>query len=225
MIAKTKPVQCFTSGCPLAKKGKGFCLGVGDPKKALVGINLEAPGKDEVGFEIDLFKRAGKDELARRKKAYPDIPPKILARGVPIVGRSGALMNSWVFRAAGMERSELFIDNTLRCLPPKRGDSNYPIGEERKQAEKCCRQYDRWDEMKPKIAVATLHPAGILRDMTALPLLIKDLQKVRDFAKAGYKTIALVGGKSVKQFLGYGESITRFRGHYTWLKKEKGTHV
>jgi hypothetical protein len=49
---RDKPDYCFTSGCPLADKGRGFVLGTGDPVKARVGMILEAPGREEIEFAL-----------------------------------------------------------------------------------------------------------------------------------------------------------------------------
>ncbi len=218
---RDKPAYCYESGCPLATKAKGFCLGYGDPKTARIAIHAEAPGSNEIVHILRLA--VDEAEIARRRAAYPDIPTHLLLRGAPLVGKSGALLEQWILRPAGLKREDLYLDNVLRCLPPKgKNDSHYPIGEDRKQAEKLCRHYDRWDEFDADIAVATLHPAGLLREPTPLPLVAHpqrgDMRKARDFAEQGYKVRVLMGGKAVKQVLGYGETVTRYRGHYTFLK-------
>jgi uracil-DNA glycosylase len=153
-------------------------------------------------------------EIKRRKNAYPDIPVQNLYRGAPVVGKSGALLNQWVLPQVGLRRDELFIDNTLRCLPPRVDDKNYPVGDEKKQAERCCRHYDRLREFKPDALVMTIHPAALLREVTPLPLMVKDMEKARDFSVAGAKTLIFMGGKAAKAFMRYGENIARWRGSY-----------
>lgn len=223
-----KPQGCYASGCPLAKIGKGFVLGSGDPTKAKLAISLEAPGKDELGFTVlppvGFSSRRflntledGKAELAIRRRDYPEMEEKWLRTGVPTVGMSGHEIFDWVLK--GVRREDVFIDNTLRCLPPKRASSDecYPKGDERKQAESCCRQYDRWSLMKPDVAVISLHPASLLRDTTPLTLQATDFQKARDFIAAGHSVVVLAGGKSAKLWLGARENTTFWRGDYMLL--------
>lgn len=206
-------------------------LGTGDPKTAQLAINLEAPGKDEIAFSLFIHPGEQKRfyatqaevtrELSIRKRDYPELTRSFIGTGVPIVGMSGHELFDWVARPLGIKREELFIDNTLRCLPPKnpKSDVCYPTGEERKAAEKCCRQYDRWGLMKPEVGVVTLHPASILRDVTPLPLQLVDLAKARDFMRAGSKTVVLAGGKSAELFLGHAQSnVTFWRGNYQKLE-------
>lgn len=214
--------------CPLATKGSGFVLGTGDPYTAKMMIILEAPGKDEIGFFIlpvadrKFFATPQEcaTEIERRKKSFPDVPEKFLRRGAPIVGMSGAELDMWVLPAVGIQRKDLFIDNTLRCLPPKEKQGYYPKGDERKMAEQCCRHWDRLHQFRPDAMVITLHPAGILREVTPLPLQVKDFEKARDFMRGGKRVAVLLGGKAAKAFLRYGESVTKFRGDYRLLPKD-----
>lgn len=71
------------------------------------------------------------------------------AAGRPFVGGAGRLLNA-LLAEAGIKRSTVFIDNVLRCRPPS---NKYPKGKERKDAEQCCRQYDR-EDVKPNVIVA-----------------------------------------------------------------------
>lgn len=253
-MARTKPQQCFDSGCPLAvtcgcghmndehpedghctrvtndeicdcrgfrSKGKGFVLGVGDPTTAPLAIILEAPGNEEIDFPLDGPGAHGiipPDELERRLKVYPQFEPRFRRVGAPVVGKSGSILNQWILPKAGLVREEIFIDNTLRCLPPKaKGGAPYPTGPERIRAEQCCRQYDRVQNFPGQVVEITLHPASIMREVTPLPLLIKDVEKAASFVRQGYKTILLMGGKAADVFLGYGDNVTRWRGHYEVL--------
>lgn len=222
MSLKSKPAYCYESGCPLAETGTGFVLGSGDPATADFVAVLEAPGKDEPAFRLVPDDRRGffatktecDEEIARRRKRYPEIEDHIIRKGVPVVGKAGALLFQWIFQPLGITRPKLFIDNTLRCLPPKYGTANYPTGSDRKLAEKCCRHYDRFDEFKPDTLVFTIHPAAIQREVTPLPLVIADTSKARDFAAQGRRVMLLLGGKAVKAFARFGENITKFRGDY-----------
>jgi len=211
-----QPANCRELGCPLAGVSNGFCLDYGDPTTAKHIFWLEAPGKDEISYHFDTKNPLDATELKRRQEAYPDLEPSLLRVGQPLVGKAGVLFNMWLLRAVGIKREEVFIGNTLRCLPPKHGDSHYPTGETRKKAEACCRYYDRWP--KADLAVINLHPAALLREPTPLPIVVRTLEKARDFALQGYRVISLFGGKAAKVCLKYGESTQRYVGHYVWLK-------
>lgn len=212
-------VLCECNG--FQSKGKGFVLGVGNPQKASLAIILEAPGREEVSFPIDGLGAPGiipPDELQRREKDYPELKGSFIKVGAPVVGKSGSLLNQWVLPRVGVRREDIFIDNTLRCLPPnnKQGQP-YPIGAEKTQAEAYCRTYDRIHLFDGKIVEVSLHPAGILREVTPLPLFIKDFEKAVSFTRQGYKTLILLGGKAADAFLGYADNVTRWRGHYEVL--------
>jgi DNA polymerase len=69
--------------------------------------------------------------------------------GRPFVGGAGRLLNA-LLAEAGIRRSSVFVDNVLRCRPP---GNKYPKAKERKEAEACCRQYDRKD-VHPNVIVA-----------------------------------------------------------------------
>ena len=198
-------------------------LDCGDPKTAQMVLLAEAPGKNEVVHLLDpehyFWGSINQTNLNIRKKYFPDIPEKIRKLGMPLVGKSGMALNQWFFNPLGIKREQTILANTLRCLPPKHGESHYPIGEERKEAEQHCRQYDNLIEaFKPDIAIITIHPAAVLREAAPYPLVLMDFQKARDFVKAGTRPVVLTGGKAVKRFLGYGENVTKFRGHYQWLE-------
>jgi len=109
-----KPAGCAT--CPLLEKGIGFVPDALVPRPDYVFVG-EAPGKQEVD------------------------------QGKPFVGRAGWVLRSWLIRAVpaiqlALERGKVTIANTLRCLPPEIHGRAYPRGEEKEQAESCCRQYD-----------------------------------------------------------------------------------
>lgn len=235
-------------------KGTGFVLGTGDPRTARLAIQAEGPGAEEVAYRLGQDRSRSQfdaGELLRRRRDYPELSvsgeqqllskegtpeeriqeasPRFIQIGAPLVGKSGRMVDSWCFRNTGIQRfaddeDGVFIDNTLRCLPPKSGKgasaSHYPKGEERKEAEKCCRHWDRWALMNADIAVIGIHPAAILREVTPLPLLNKGtFERARDFVLQGYKVICALGGKAAKRVLGYGENTTRWSGEYKWLAK------
>lgn len=222
---KDKPETCYSSGCPLAETGRGFCLGSGDPTKAKIMLNLEAPGRDEISFEVRPVaarwvmstQAEAERELTIRRRDYPEMEQKFLRYGAPVVGATGSALNFWILTKVGIRREDIFFDNVLRCLPPKGKTSQYPTGEIRKEAERCCRQYDRIDKFKPDTALVTIHMASLLREITPLPLVVKDIEKARDFTSQGRRLIVLVGGKAAHAFLRYADNVTRWRGHYAAL--------
>lgn len=221
---------CHAEKCvcsDFASLGRGFVLGAGDPLAARFMAILEAPGSEEVPFPVISVsgryffgtKEEVEREIAVRKRDYPDLPERFIRTGAPAVGRTGSLLEFWAWPKVGLKRTDFFLDNTLRCLPPKKATGAYPTGVVRKAAEKACRQWDRLHLFRPDTFVFSLHPAGIMREITPLPLQIKDFEKVRDFAAAGRKVVALLGGKAVKAFARFGENVTKWRGHYVLLPR------
>ncbi len=102
-------------GCPLYGVGKGFVL---EPAPVWSSIKMaiigEAPGTNEV------------------------------LQGKPFVGKAGWWLLRNILNPAGLSRKEVYLDNTLRCLPPKNKQGEaYPVGTDKLQAEMHCRQYDR----------------------------------------------------------------------------------
>ena len=224
MSDPTQPKTC--EGCPCYEKSKGFVLGCGDPRTAKYAVILEAPGRDEVSFSLRpnpnraFLATPGEcdRELQIRKRDFPELDDKWLKVGVPVVGATGAALQFWIWKKLGITREECYIDNTIRCLAPKGKDgAAYPKGEERKEAEQHCRQYDRIDQFRPDTAVVSIHPASILREITPLPLIVKDFEKVRDFTTQGRRVATLLGGKAAHGFLRYGSNVTKWRGHYAGL--------
>lgn len=110
-----KPAGC--EGCPLHAKGKGYCPDKPARKVAKYVLLGEAPGKQEI------------------------------ARGEPFIGKAGFVLTQWLIKAVptlkmAMEREEVSLMNTLRCLPPEVQGRAYPKGAEKLQAEEHCRQYN-----------------------------------------------------------------------------------
>lgn len=219
----TQPPTC--EGCPLYGVGTGFVLGCGDPKTARYAVMLEAPGRDEVSLQLKpnpnrAFLATDADckrELAIRGRDYPAMAERWKQVGVPVVGQTGLVLQFWIWPKAGITRDQIYIDNTIRCFPPKGKKGHYPTGDVRKEAERHCRQYDRLDKFRPDTVIFGLHPASMLREITPLPLAVKDFEKLRDFTSAGRRCVMLLGGKATEAFMRYGSNVTRWRGHYAKL--------
>jgi len=173
-----------------------------------VALCLEAPGSQELHWEAD------PDEVERRRVRFPEMEEKFLKYGMPVVGKAGGILFGWGLNAVQLHRKDLFIDNVLRCLPPKIKESQYPTGDTRKAAEAHCRQYDRWGEFKPTVALVNIHPAAIARECSPLPLMIRTFEKSKDFSLQGERPIVLCGGKAAHQWLGYGSTVQTWLGHY-----------
>ena len=124
------------------------------------------------------------------------------------------------FRQVGLQRRDLFICNVLKCLPPKSGKDEdgapYPTGPERKKAEACCVQWSRLHLFNPTIAVVSLHPAGIIREVSPLPLQCKSIERAVCYMRQGERVLVLCGGKAAKWWLGYAENVQKWVGSYHW---------
>lgn len=198
---------------------------------------METPAGEEVNFSIlpppgrDIRQVLGtvqeaRAELQRRGAAYPDIPTSLRARGVPVVGRTGALLNR-LLREAGLDRDKIFLSNILRCFPvkSKKGDT-YPTGADKTIAQSLCRMYDRIGteegKFSPDIILVTMHPASLFKDgaSSAEPLILADLQKAVSFAADGLKVLVLMGGHAAEVMLGFGSTVAKWRGHYEWTQPQ-----
>jgi uracil-DNA glycosylase family 4 len=71
------------------------------------------------------------------------------SEGKPFVGGAGRLLTG-LLKQAGIQRYTAYIDNVLRCRPPK---NVYPKGKVRKDAERHCRVHDP-DGCNPVVVVA-----------------------------------------------------------------------
>lgn len=215
-----KPDTC--APCPLYQRGRGFVLPWGDPRSKLSFCG-EGPGPDEVLFRLELDDHEHRAEFERRKRLYPTMDERFLLRGRPFCGKTGRAAEAWVLRPLGLEWGQHYVGNVLCCLPPKYGKDHYPTGDDRKAAEACCAQYARWDsEVKPELAVVGIHPAALLREITPLPLLIRAVEKARDAAQGGIRTVMLLGGKAAKRMLGYAENSTKWCGSFSFLERGRG---
>lgn len=216
-----QPEGCI--GCPLYGVGKGFVLGTGDPQRAKYAFVLEAPGREEPSIQLKpvagraffATKEECDREIAIRRRDYPELGDRHVMYGAPVVGATGAALQFWIWPKVGIRREECYLDNTIRCLPPKgKSGGAYPTGAVRAAAEKHCRRWDRISAFRPDTMVFSIHPASLLREIGPLPLAVKDAERVRDFTVAGRKVLALLGGKAIKAFARFGENSTRWRGHY-----------
>lgn len=208
---------------------------MGDFANARIAIMLETPSVEEVGFSVlppsatlgtrqvlGTIKEA-QAELLRRTKAYPNVPAFLRARGVPVVGRTGALLNR-LLRQAGIDRDSIAILNSLRCFPvkSKKGDT-YPTGADKSIAQYVCRQYDQIGDgpgkFLPDVVVISMHPAALFKDgaSSAEPLILADLEKAASFAKDGLRVLVVMGGHAAEVVLGFGTNVSKWRGHYEWI--------
>lgn len=243
-----KPDYCYSSGCPMAAKGRGFALGCGDTN-APISILFERPAEDEIVYFLDTqtkpsgmsqetwqqVKKWREEEIARRRAIYPDLPERFLVRGAPVRGASGQELSQWAFPMAGggIQLENCFLENVLHCAAPSSSEKDlYPKGAERLKSEACCAHWNRRVQSGPgsiDVSIVSLHPAGLLKDkgggITALPLQADSFIKARSFAREGRRLLVLAGGKAAKFWLGYAEAVTRWVGHYqeeseaTWQKR------
>ena len=127
--------------------------------------------------------------------------------GRPFVGRSGELLTRMI-QAIGMERTEVYICNVVKCRPPKNrnpepDEAAACLGYLRAQfalvrprvvvllGKVACqytlnepvfitRDHGRWYERKGTWFMPTFHPSALLRDPTKKRDAWEDFQKVRE---------------------------------------------
>jgi DNA polymerase len=165
--------------CKLAKGRKHIVFGQGNPHAELVFIG-EGPGADE-------------DE-----------------QGLPFVGRAGQLLNR-MLQLVGIRREDVYICNVVKCRPPGNRppekdevDACSPFLFRQLEAIQprliCClgapavrtvlglkegmlKVRGRFYDYGNAKAIATVHPAYVLRNASEEKLLREDLEKIRDFLK------------------------------------------
>ena len=165
--------------CKLAGGRKNIVFGEGNPHAELVFVG-EGPGADE-------------DE-----------------QGLPFVGRAGQLLNRMI-QAIGMKREEVYICNIVKCRPP--GNRTPEKDEIEtcspflfRQLETiqprliCClgapavktvlgikegitRIHGQFYDFAKCKALATVHPAYVLRNPREERILREDFEKIREFLK------------------------------------------
>jgi uracil-DNA glycosylase len=166
--------------CKLAGGRKHIVFGDGDPHAAVVFIG-EGPGADE-------------DE-----------------QGLPFVGRAGKLLNR-MLESVGIKRQDVYICNVVKCRPPGNRtperdevDACSPFLFRQLEAIHprliCClglpaaktvlgvkegitRVRGQFFTLGGAKAIATVHPAYVLRNPREEKILREDFEKIRDFLKA-----------------------------------------
>ena len=128
-------------------------------------------------------------------------------QGIPFVGRSGEILDR-LLQGCGLDRSELYITNILKCHPPGNRDPK----EEEKQAcfpylkyetfllkpriivclgrvaaqriispdFKITRQHGTWTFRKNCALTATYHPSAILRDPSRYEAVKEDFHRIAE---------------------------------------------
>jgi DNA polymerase len=163
--------------CKLASTRKNIVFGEGNPHAALVFVG-EGPGADE-------------DE-----------------QGLPFVGRAGKLLNRMI-QSIGMKREEVYICNIVKCRPPGNRTPEkdeveacspflYRQIEAIRPRLVCClgapavrtvlgikegitKIRGRFYDFGSTKALATVHPAYVLRNPREGKILREDFEKIRDF--------------------------------------------
>jgi hypothetical protein len=199
----------------------------GDPKTAKLAIILETPANEDVGFHLDPVRDildSPRDEVLRRQRLYPELEKSFLIKGLPAIGRQGSILNNWLLPKVGVRRADVYVTTVLRCVPPRNKQMKpYPTGNDRFVAERTCRQYDRLAEFAPTAIVITFAPHELVREITPLPLVIKDLEKAAAFVSQGHRVLLLMGGKATELYLGWGSNVARSRGDYVIVGDRYGS--
>ena len=165
--------------CKLAGGRKTIVFGEGNPHAELVFVG-EGPGADE-------------DE-----------------QGLPFVGRAGQLLNRMI-QVIGMKRGEVYICNIVKCRPPGNRtpekdeiETCSPFLFRQLEAIRprliCClgapavktilgikegitRIHGQFYDFATSKALATVHPAYVLRNPREEKILREDFEKIREFLK------------------------------------------
>lgn len=200
-------------------KSSGFVLGSGDPTSAKYALILESPSPEDLSYRVDK-PSYGRDqdtvdaEMETRRRAYPSMDERFLKFGYPAQGGAGIALKYWIMQKVGIRFEDCYIDHIIRCCPPRGKSGNYPTGEVKKAVEAACRVYDRIEFYRPDTILFGLNPSSLIKEITPLPLAVKDFEKLRDFTSQGRRVLMLLGGKATTAFARFGANTTRWRGHY-----------
>lgn len=127
-------------------------------------------------------------------------------QGIPFVGPAGQLLDT-MLKLIGLERSEVYIANIVKCRPPMNRD---PKPEEREACSawldrqialvdpkiivclgrisavsiidsdfKITREHGKWFEINGRKVIATYHPSALLRDESKRPDAFSDFREIR----------------------------------------------
>lgn len=213
-----KPNYCYSSGCPLAKKGKGFALGCGDPNSQ-ISILFERPAEDEIVFTLGgpkpdnmslatwgVVQKWQREELERRKKAFPELDTddqrKFLFRGAPVRGMSGAELRTWVLPTVGGDGLEgYFLENVLHCADR---NNDYPTGDEKLAAEACC---THWNRLIPTPLRNIIIPAYDLSKRISLQKMPMVQEKIHSSQEVASAQKVGCGGMETKEVLQQGVQL------------------
>ena len=166
--------------CPLAASRTNVVFSAGNPASGLMFVG-EAPGHDE-----DL-------------------------QGEPFVGRSGKLLDRLIAEELGRDRSSYYICNVVKCRPPGNRtpekdeiETCSPFLFRQLEAMKprliCClgapavrtvlgikegitKIHGQFYDFATSKALATVHPAYVLRSPREEKILREDFEKIREFLK------------------------------------------
>jgi uracil-DNA glycosylase len=100
------------------------------------------------------------------------------ARGEPFVGRAGQLLTDIIERGMGLERSDVYICNVIKCRPP---DNRNPEPDEVASCEPFL--FRQIESVRPRGIrfMPTFHPAYLLRNPADKRLVWADIQEVMRF--------------------------------------------
>ena len=120
-----------------------------------------------------------------------------IVNGVPMSGRAGRYWTHEFLEPLGVEHKDLYLGNVIRCYP---NAGEFPVGKERIQAVKVCRQWDRIAEYKPNVIGVTFNPTTLLRNPQQTKFLRRALTRAKELSDAGYRPLLLMGEEAVEVF-------------------------
>lgn len=148
--------------------------------------------------------------------------------GWPVVGNTGRKLWGEIVEPLGYSRDDVFIDNVLRCQPPRyQGKQTYPTGKDRQAAETACRYWDAaLDLWNPNLLSCTWHPAALFEDHSKERLVAEAVRKAFLHADAGFRPLLLMGEKAAELFAPYWSGqMKNWQGHWqpvTWKAQGGG---
>ncbi len=149
-----------------------------------------------------LLKMPGKDEIVQQE---------------PMVGKAGQYFEKEFLRPLGIARRQVMICNTIRCFP---NDTDFPIGQMKKDAIATCRQWDTGiREFKPNVVGITFNPAALLRNPQQTRMVRRAVERALEYAKKGKRPLLLMGEEARDTYAPWLDGPQkRWQGHFVEIE-------
>jgi hypothetical protein len=184
------------------------------------------------GLRTTSVERAEKSSMERRSALSGSIPIRLLTKSSTSAQtqsvRSGASTSDG-------EKTEKISEKRRNSSSPERDKGRQSSKESGIDGQESTRRQNTMPILpwpipdSITVSLVSLHPAGLLKDkgggIVSLPLQADTFKKAKTYSRIGKKVLVLAGGKAAKFWNGFGETVTKWCGHYseeteeTWRRR------